>query len=45
MKTPAIVRRIGYTKFATIPNNEQPKFIKIIDNGKLTIIKANDYLS
>ena len=42
MKTPVIVRRIGYNKFATIPNNERPKFIKIIDNGKLTIIKAND---
>ncbi|WAX23037.1 hypothetical protein [Synechococcus phage S-M1] len=41
MQTPAIVRRIGYTKFATIPNNERPKFIKIIDNGKLAIIKTN----
>ena len=37
MKTPNVIRRVGFQQFTTIPNTKQPKFIKVLDPKTLKV--------
>ena len=37
MKTLNKIRRVGFNQFKTIPNKDQPKFIKVLDTKTLKV--------